>query len=81
MVAKLETAKKMGADEALISGDDAVKRVKEITRGQGANLVLDMVGCEADAGYAAKDCRGVLGHLTIVGLGGGAAARQLPQPR
>jgi propanol-preferring alcohol dehydrogenase len=41
---KLETAQQMGADEALVSGGDAVKRVKEITRGQGANLVLDMVG-------------------------------------
>jgi propanol-preferring alcohol dehydrogenase len=69
--AKLETAKKMGADEVLISGDDAVKRVKEITRGQGANLVLDMVGVNPTMQMAAQMSR-VLGHLTIVGLGGGA---------
>jgi propanol-preferring alcohol dehydrogenase len=69
--AKLEIAKKMGADEALISGDDAVKRVKEITRGQGANLVLDMVGVNPTMQMAAQMSR-VLGHLTIVGLGGGA---------
>jgi propanol-preferring alcohol dehydrogenase len=68
---KLETARKMGADEALISGDDAVKRVKEITRGQGANLVLDMVGVNPTLQMAAQMSR-VLGHLTIVGLGGGA---------
>jgi propanol-preferring alcohol dehydrogenase len=69
--AKLETAKQMGADEALVSGDDAVARVKEITRGQGANLVLDMVGANATLEMAAQVSR-VLGHVTIVGLGGGA---------
>jgi len=68
---KLETAKKMGADETLISGNDAVKRVKEITHGQGANLVLDMVGVNPTMQMAAQMSR-VLGHLTIVGLGGGA---------
>jgi propanol-preferring alcohol dehydrogenase len=70
-VAKLETAKKMGADETLLSGDDAVKRVKDITHGQGANLVLDMVGVNPTMQMAAQMSR-VLGHLTIVGLGGGA---------
>jgi propanol-preferring alcohol dehydrogenase len=69
--AKLETAKKMGADETLISGDDAVKRVKDITRGQGANLVLDLVGVNPTMQMAAQMSR-VLGHLTIVGLGGGS---------
>ena len=70
-VAKLETAKKMGADEVLISGDGAVKRVKEITNGQGANLVLDMVGVKPTLEMAAQISR-VLGHVTIVGLGSGA---------
>ena len=41
---KLEIAKRMGADEALLSGDAAVTRIKDMTRGQGAELVLDMVG-------------------------------------
>jgi propanol-preferring alcohol dehydrogenase len=69
--AKLETAKKMGADETLLSGDDAVKRVKDITRGQGANVVFDMVSVNPTMQMTAKMSR-VLGHLTIVGLGGGA---------
>jgi alcohol dehydrogenase, propanol-preferring len=69
--AKLETAKKMGADEVLVSGDGAVKRVKEITRNQGANLVLDMVGVKPTLEMAAQISR-VLGHVTIVGLGNGA---------
>ena len=36
----------MGADEVLLSGDDAVTRIKDMTRGQGAELVLDMVGVD-----------------------------------
>jgi propanol-preferring alcohol dehydrogenase len=69
--AKLETAELMGADEALVSGGDAVQRVKEITRGQGANLILDMVGVKPTLEMAVQISR-VLGHVTIVGLGGGA---------
>ncbi len=46
---KLEIAKRMGADETLLSGDEAVTRIKDITHGQGAELVLDMVGVNADA--------------------------------
>ncbi len=68
---KLEIAKRMGADEALLSGDAAVTRIKDITRGLGAELVLDMVGVKPTLAMAAQLAR-VLGHLTIVGLGSGA---------
>src|SRR5262249_56154598 len=68
---KLETAKHLGADEGLLSGDAAVKRIKDMTRGQGANLVIDMVGVNPTLQTAAQVAR-TLGHLTIVGLGGGA---------
>ncbi|MEU7826241.1 zinc-binding dehydrogenase [Catellatospora sp. NPDC049133] len=54
-----------------MSGDEAVTRVKDMTGGQGAQLVLDMVGVDATLRMAAEMAR-VLGHLTIVGLGGGA---------
>jgi propanol-preferring alcohol dehydrogenase len=64
---KLEIAKKLGADEAMLSGDAAVARIKDITRGQGAELVLDMVGVAPTLKMAAQLAR-VLGHLTIVGL-------------
>lgn len=70
-VDKLEIAKKMGADELLLSGDKAVKRIKDMTREQGADVVLDLVGVNATLQMAAQVSR-VLGHLTIVGLGGGA---------
>jgi propanol-preferring alcohol dehydrogenase len=69
-LAKLETAKLMGADETLTSGAGAVQRIKEITGGQGANLVLDMVGVTPTLEMAVQISR-VLGHVTIVGLGGG----------
>lgn len=70
---KLELAKRLGADEGLLSGDAAVKRIKDMTRGQGAELVLDLVGVNPTLHMAAQIAR-VLGHLTIVGLGGGALA-------
>ena len=66
-----DTAKRMGADETLLSGDEAVTRIKDITRGQGAQLVLDMVGVDPTLRMAAQVAR-VRGDLTIVGLGGGA---------
>ncbi|MGO8917820.1 MAG: NAD(P)-dependent alcohol dehydrogenase [Stellaceae bacterium] len=68
---KLAVAKRMGADETLLSGEGAVKRIKDMTRGQGANLVLDIVGVDATLKIAAQVAR-ALGHVTIVGLGGGA---------
>ena len=68
---KLEIAKRMGADEGLLSGDAAVTRIKDLTRGQGAELVLDMVGVNPTLQMAAQVAR-VLGHLTIVGLGSAA---------
>jgi alcohol dehydrogenase, propanol-preferring len=68
---KLATAKRMGADEGLLSGDQAVTRIKDMTRRQGAQLVLDMVGVDPTLRMAAQVAR-VRGHLTIVGLGGGA---------
>jgi len=68
---KLKTAREMGADETLLSGDDATKRIRDMTRGRGAGLVLDMVGIDPTLKMAAQVAR-VLGHVTIVGLGGGA---------
>ena len=61
----------MGADEALLSGDSAVKRIKDMTRGQGANLVLDMVGVNPTFRWRRRS-RGCSAIVTIVGLGGGA---------
>jgi alcohol dehydrogenase, propanol-preferring len=79
-VDKLEIAKKMGADEVLLSGDKAVSRIKDMTRGQGAEVVLDLVGVNPTLQMAAQVSR-VLGHLTIVGLGGGALPVNFHSPQ
>ncbi|MEV7977626.1 NAD(P)-dependent alcohol dehydrogenase [Streptomyces sp. NPDC086519] len=76
---KLETAKRMGADEALLSGDEAIARIKDMTAQQGAQLVLDMVGVDPTLRMAAQVAR-MLGHLTIVGLGGGALPVDFSSP-
>ncbi|MGW3354827.1 NAD(P)-dependent alcohol dehydrogenase [Streptomyces bungoensis] len=76
---KLETAKRMGADEALLSGDEAIARILDLTDHQGAQLVLDMVGVDPTLRMAAQVAR-VLGHLTIVGLGGGALPVNFSSP-
>ncbi|MFI8242852.1 NAD(P)-dependent alcohol dehydrogenase [Streptomyces sp. NPDC085866] len=76
---KLETAKRMGADEALLSGDEAVTRIMDMTGQQGAQLVLDMVGIDPTLRMAAQVAR-ILGHLTIVGLGGGALPVNFSSP-
>jgi propanol-preferring alcohol dehydrogenase len=65
---KLEIAKKMGADEVVLSGDTAVKRIKDMTHGLGAELILDFVSIKPTLALAAEVAR-VMGHLTIVGLG------------
>ena len=76
---KLKIATTMGADEALISGDDAVTRIKDMTKGQGAEVVLDLVGVTPTLTMAAQISR-VLGHLTIVGLGNAALPMNFHSP-
>ena len=76
---KLEIAKKFGADEVLISGGDAVRRIKDMTKGHGAELVLDLVGVAPTLTMAAQVAR-VLGHLTIVGVGSAALPVNFSSP-
>ncbi|TXC97357.1 zinc-binding dehydrogenase [Streptomyces sp. ISID311] len=66
-------------DEALLSGEEAVTRIKDMTGQQGAQLVLDMVGIDPTLRLAAQVAR-VLGHLTIVGLGGGVLPVNFESP-
>ena len=76
---KLKIAKSVGADEALISGGGAVARIKDMTKGQGAELVLDLVGITPTLAMAAQVAR-VLGHLTIVGVGSAALPVNFSSP-
>jgi alcohol dehydrogenase, propanol-preferring len=76
---KLEIARRMGADEGMLSNDEAVTRIKDLTGGQGAELVLDLVGVTPTLQMAAQVAR-VLGHLTIVGLGNAALPVNFASP-
>ena len=67
----LELATSLGADSVVVGGDDAAAAVTEATRGLGADLTLDFVGADATLALAAAVTR-TLGHLTIVGIGGGS---------
>lgn len=60
----------LGADHAVAPGEEAVALVQQLTHAQGAQLVLDIVGTDDTLQLAARMGRR-LGHITIVGIGGG----------
>lgn len=61
----------VGASHTVIAGDDAVAELLDLTRGRGADLVLDLVGSDDTLALGAAIAR-QLGHLTLVGIAGGA---------
>jgi len=67
----LALAAKRGADHTVVAGDTAADEIRDITRGLGADVVLDFVGNDATMALAVAASR-MLGHITIVGLGGGS---------
>jgi propanol-preferring alcohol dehydrogenase len=67
---KLARAQELGADHIIRSDDRAVEYLRELTRGLGAELVLDMVGVDSTLQLAAAAAR-TGGQLTVVGIGGG----------
>jgi alcohol dehydrogenase, propanol-preferring len=67
---KLKFASQLGADEVMLSNDEAPAKIAEITKGRGAEVVLDMVGTDATMALSAKMCK-KMGHLTVVGAAGG----------
>jgi propanol-preferring alcohol dehydrogenase len=66
----LALAADVGAHHGVVAGDDAAEEIREMTRGKGADVVLDIVGSDQTLGLAAAVTR-ALGHLTIVGIAGG----------
>ncbi|MDR0945048.1 MAG: NAD(P)-dependent alcohol dehydrogenase [Bifidobacteriaceae bacterium] len=70
--AALELARQVGADFVFNSDQDAVKAVKDITKGQGADVVFDFVGVQPSVDLGAQMCK-VRGDWNIVGIGGGVA--------
>lgn len=67
----LARAEEAGAAHGVLSGDAAAAEVRELTRGRGADLVLDLVGVDATLALAVAVSR-PLGHVTLVGIGGGS---------
>jgi alcohol dehydrogenase, propanol-preferring len=68
--AKLESAKSLGADDAVLAGDDAVKTIRAMNGRRGVDAIFDFVGAQSTMDLARKIVRPE-GAITIVGLGGG----------
>jgi propanol-preferring alcohol dehydrogenase len=66
----LELARDVGAHETLLMDADAAETVRSSTDGIGADLVLDFVGVDETLRFGVSVARS-LGHLTLVGIGGG----------
>jgi propanol-preferring alcohol dehydrogenase len=67
----LKLAKDAGAAHAVLAGETAAAEIAGITGGRGADVVLDFVGNDASVQLAVASSRS-LGHITVVGLGGGS---------
>ncbi|MDP4960415.1 MAG: NAD(P)-dependent alcohol dehydrogenase [Mycobacterium sp.] len=65
-----ELALKVGAHHAVVSDGDAAARIRELTGGRGADVIIDFVGTTATLELARGVARS-LADLTIVGIGGG----------
>ena len=66
----LAVATAAGADHAVVSGDSTAEEVLALTKGVGADVVIDLVGVDPTLALAASVVR-PMGHLSIVGIGGG----------
>jgi alcohol dehydrogenase, propanol-preferring len=69
--AALQLAKDSGADHTVQPGDSAAEEILGLTGGKGVDVVIDMVGVDATLALGAAISR-PLGHLTLVGIGGGS---------
>ncbi|MBG6181806.1 NAD(P)-dependent alcohol dehydrogenase [Arthrobacter sp. CAN_A1] len=67
---KLELALEVGADYAMLPGDDAEAQIRSLTAGKGAAVVFDFVGAPVTTGFASRVV-GVGGEIAIVGVGVG----------
>jgi len=70
---KLDLAKAVGAHHTMLSNQDAVSAVRDLTGGRGANAVFDFVGVQPTVDLAGA-MAATEGDVTIVGIGGGALA-------
>lgn len=66
----LRLAESVGAHHGVVSDDAAAATIRDLSGGQGADVVIDCVGVDATLALGAAASR-VLGQITIVGIGGG----------
>ncbi|WP_104522910.1 NAD(P)-dependent alcohol dehydrogenase [Blastococcus atacamensis] len=64
-------ATKVGADVALDATETTAAEIRDLTDGQGADAVLDIVGTDGTLTLAASVI-GSDGHIVLVGIGGGS---------
>ena len=69
--ARLETARRHGAHQTVLSDEDAPGVIREMTAGRGADLILDIVGID-DTLSLAVSAAAIRGHITVVGIGPGS---------
>ena len=55
----------------MLAGDTATAEIRDLTGGQGTDLVLDFVGADATIALAVSVAR-PLSDVTVVGIGGGS---------
>lgn len=67
---RLAFAEELGADEIMLSNGDAVKKVRDMTGGRGADVVFDIVGINPTLLMAAEMVK-KLGLIVMIGHGGG----------
>lgn len=67
---KLELAREIGADHAVLSAEGAADEIRRISGGSGCELVVDNVGVQQTVDLAAAVSR-PLGDIALVGIGGG----------
>jgi propanol-preferring alcohol dehydrogenase len=67
---RLANAKRLGADETMLSGPEAAKQVRDITGGRGADVVLDIVGINPTL-QMSVEMVSMRGLIVFVGRGGG----------
>jgi len=83
--AALDLARRLGADETVQAGPDAVERIRSLVGPPpgGADVVLDCVGVDATM-TTARNVLSIGGRLMLIGLGGGttpvAAVADSPPP-
>lgn len=68
---KLALALDVGAHHAFLSDASAVAKVKELTNGHGADVVLDFVGAQVTVDLGVQ-LAASNGDMQIIGIGGGA---------